>query len=354
MAYLSLSTTNLPDPVIDPAQNESPSDYFDIDTYTGTGATHERSNFTFQPDWLWIKRRSTADNHTSWDSMRGVNKVLKPNETGAEGTDATQISSFDADGFTLLSGGDVNASGQTFVAWCWKANGSGVSNTDGSITSQVSANTKAGFSVCTYTGNNTNGATFGHGLNSAPEMVIFKRRDSTGSWAVGHTDLGWDGIVILNSDNAFNTGYNTFNSVAPSSSVVTLGNTGDANEGTIVAYCFHSVEGYSKFGSYTGNGSADGPFVYTGFRPAFVMVKNASATGSWRLIDSSRSPENTSSQDATLYADLNLAEGNTSNIDFLSNGFKWISETDSDVNTSGNTYIYACFAENPFKYANAQ
>ena len=355
MAYLPLSTANLPDPAINPAQGSTPDQYFDVGIWTGDGVNGRNiaDLYGHTPDWVWIKNRSAAIDHNVADVLRGW-KELYPNLTNAEGSQ--QMNAPTNDGLSgLPASNGYNNNGNSYVSWAWKANGSGVSNTDGSITSTVSANTKSGFSICTYTGNNTNGATFGHGLNSAPEMVIFKRRDSSSSWAVGHTDLGWDGIVILNSTNAFNTGYNIFNSVAPSSSVVTLGNTGDANEGTIVAYCFHSVEGFSKFSSFVGNGSTDGPFVYTGFRPAFVMVKASSTGGEhWNIIDDKRDNFNDGNNNL-LYASLSNSEGssNPHYLDFLSNGIK-LSGNVGNWNTSGVTYIYMAFAENPFKYSNAR
>jgi len=354
MAYLSLSTANLPDPAIDPAQGSSPEDYFNTVLWSGNSTSGTEINgLEFQPDFVWLKSRNTTWNHTLQDAVRGVSNYLISNLNAAEASSSPRLTSFDSDGFTLTDNGNSNNSGDTYVAWNWKANGSGVSNTDGSITSTVSANTESGFSICTYTGNNTNGATFGHGLNSAPEMVIFKRRDSSSSWAVGHTDLGWNGILILNNTNTFNTGYNIFNSVAPSSSVVTLGNTGDANEGTIVAYCFHSVEGFSKFGSYTGNGNADGSFVYTGFRPAFLIIKATGLNEGWIMYDTKRNSYNLSSTVITAEEASGDATNVVYGIDILSNGFKcrynW-----NGVNGSGQNYIYMAFAENPFKYSNAR
>ena len=354
MAYLPLSTANLPDPVIDPAQGSTADEYFDVGLWTGDGVNGRTiaDLYGHTPDFVWIKNRTNAIDHNVADVLRGW-KELYPNLTNAEGSQ--QMNAPTNDGLSgLPNANGYNASGSTYVSWAWKANGTGVSNTDGSITSTVSANTDSGFSICTYTGNNTDGATFGHGLTSAPEMVIFKRRDSASSWAVGHTDLGWDGIVILNSTNAFNTGYNIFNSTAPSSSVVTLGNTGDANEGNIVAYCFHSVEGFSKFGSYQGNSSADGPFIYTGFRPAFVMVKRAITTssGGWAILDSKRAEYNPETD--VLLANDSIAEtSGYLTTDLLSNGFK-LRDGSGTSNNSSSTYIYMAFAEQPMKFSNAR
>ena len=348
MAYLPLSTANLPDPAIDPAQGSSPADYFGIDTYSGTGTTQERSALQFQPDWTWIKERSSTSSHHIFDAIRGATKLLKSDTTQAELTSGTSLTSFDSDGFTLGGSGAVNESGQTYVAWNWKANGSGVSNTDGSITSTVSANTESGFSIVSWTANGTND-TLGHGLVQTPEMVIVKPRSTTGNWVIATTaiDGGMDRLWLnLTSASVAET------TQAFTSSTITSWNY--SNNTTMIAYCFHSVEGFSKFGSYTGNGSADGPFVYTGFRPAFVMVKVASAAGErWQIHDTSREAYNGAI--AAQFADGALVDNTTSTyaFDILSNGFKPRTSHEGS-NYSGQTIIYMAFAENPFKYSNAR
>ena len=356
MAYLPLSTANLPDPAIDPAQGSSPQDYFDIDTYSGTSAAHERSNFTFQPDFLWLKCRNVGESHFLFNVESGVTKYLRTDSTGAETTNSAYLTSFDADGFTLGTHENINETGETYVAWAWKANGSGVSNTYGSITSTVSANTESGFSIVSYTGTGSN-ATVGHGLSSAPEMVIVKRRDSTSDWVVYHTGLPSASYrIYLNYDLAQDSGAAasaTWNDTDPTSTVFSIGTNVhvNVNTATYIAYCFHSVEGFSKFGSYTGNGSADGPFVYTGFRPAFVMIKRTDSANYWMILDDKRNTYNP--EKAGLYPNLSDAEsnfGNGTGIDFLSNGFKH-KDNSASTNASGGTYIYMAFAETPFKYS---
>ena len=354
MPYKSLSTANLPDPVIDPAQGSSPEDYFNTVLYTGDGTTdHEITGVGFQPDFVWIKPRSQAYAHGLFDAVRGTTKVLFTNNTFVEAINSGVIS-FDSDGFSVADDAGYNQSGTTHVAWNWKANGSGVSNTDGSITSTVSANTTSGFSIVSYSGNDTAGATVGHGLSQAPEVVIAKPRDKNDNWRVGHNGLtSWDYYLILNSTAAQANAANIWNDTAPSSTVFTLGDN-DGINGSLydyIAYCFHSVEGFSKFGSYTGTGSSR-QFVYTGFRPAFILCKNTSGTGNWILHDTKRDPYNLMT--ANLYTNSSSAEGNTNMVDALSNGFEVAADFFGDNNASGSTYIYMAFAENPFKYSNAR
>ncbi len=271
----------------------------------------------------------------------------------------------DLDGFSMSSGdsGTVNGSGDTYVAWNWKAGGTAVSNTDGTITSSVSANTDAGFSIVTYTGNKTRGATIGHGLGVKPDMIIMKNRQLGVSWVVWFPNLQANNQLLeLNSTGAVltNTGDPNawWNNTAPTSSVITLGDYDGINDDlNMVAYVFAEIESYSKFGSYIGNGSTDGTFVYTGFRPAFIMSKKTSGTGNWEMFDTTRDPINYSGK--YILANSSDGEGDTGTntaghiFDILSNGFK-LRNTNSDRNSSGGTYIYMAFAENPFKYANAR
>jgi hypothetical protein len=322
--------------------------------YTGTGAALSVSNavngVSFQPDFVWLKARSNAQNHTLYDAVRGTTKYLISNATTAETTNAQTLTSFNADGFSL-GNAFPNDSGYTYVAWQWKANGAGVSNTDGSITSTVSANTTAGFSVVTYTGTGAN-ATVGHGLGVAPAMVIVKGRSNARTWAVYNKNFTSAAYYIgLETTNQQLVDTTMFNSTAPTSSVFSVGTYNSASANTYVAYCWAEVAGFSKFGSYTGNGSTDGPFVYTGFRPRYIMMKRTDGTGDWWMYDTSRSASNTAS--LVLYANSSAAEISDSNVDILSNGFKLRSAT-FQPNTSGGTFIYAAFAENPFKYANAR
>jgi hypothetical protein len=291
-----------------------------------------------------------------FDAVRGVPKVLFTDGTYAEETRTNSFTSFDSDGFTVgsSSDGNTNVNTTTYVAWNWKANGAGSSNTAGTITSTVSANTTSGFSVVTYTGNGTTGATFGHGLGVTPDMIIIKKRSTgtAGNWIVYHTSTGINQYLYLNSTAAAATSSPTW---GVSSTLVTLQQPfNDYNTSTApyVAYCFDAVAGYSAFGSYTGNGSTDGPFVYTGFRPRYVMVKRfTGAGGVWEILDSSRDPYNAA--DKSLRANASDAEATgVGPIDFLSNGFK-LRGIGGQTNDSG-TYLYAAFAESPFKYALAR
>jgi hypothetical protein len=327
------------------AQINKPTDYFNTKLYTGNGTDdHAITGVGFQPDWVWIKDRDSAYNHGLFDVIRGATKILSSNATSAEAT-TEGVKSFDSDGFTLGTGAFQNNNNDDFASWNWLAGGTASSNTDGSITTQVSANTTAGFSVLTYTGNGTAGATIGHGLNQAPEAFISKVRNQTNQWHCGFAPLGWTKQIHIDTTGAA-TSSTIFNNTAPDSSVVTLGSSSGTNwsGNTFVAYCFHSVKGYSKIGSYTGNGSTDGTFVYTGFKPAFVLIK-ANAVADWYLIDNKRATYNV--MEASLKANTSDAESTTiQDMDFLSNGFKPRS-TSGSTNGSGTTYIYMAFAENP-------
>jgi len=354
--YLSLCAANLPDPAINPNAGQTPDDYFNTVLYTGNQSVRTISGVGFQPDFVWAKRRSgTAESHIWVDSVRGATKTLKCNTSNPEGTNADGITGFDADGFDLGISLEPNTTGATYVAWNWKAGGTAVSNTDGSITSSVSASPESGFSIVTYTGTGatSSGVTIGHGLGATPEMIIGKRRDSTDNWSTWHKDLGGNYGVWLDLTNGRNLnmwdGYTNFSSTVYSPPDLTYGNVSSA---TYVNYLFTSIEGYSKIGTYTGNNSTNGPFVYTGFRPAFVMIKASSTTGNWTIIDNEREGYNI--DNPFLYPNLTNAES-TSGItsDILSNGFK-LRYNSADTNASNVTYIYLAFAEQPFKYANAR
>jgi len=332
-----------------------PSDYFNVVTYTGTGSSQTIS-VGFQPDFVWIKSRSNAQDHKLTDAVRGVTKSLESNTTDAEATDTNGITAFTSTGFTVGSDSTYNTNAYTYVAWCWKANGAGSSNTAGTITSTVSANTSAGFSIVRYTGNLTAGATVGHGLGVVPSFMIIKNASVSGpDWLCYHRDLGGTRYLLLNSTNAAGTSILAFNNTAPSSSVFSVGgwDVPNGSGNTQIAYCWAEVAGYSKFGSYTGNGSTDGPMIFTGFRPKFVMIKGSSFSGeSWFMWDSSRDTFNLVNK--RLLANESNAENTDQNFgDLLSNGFK-IRNTWGGLNNSGATYVYACFAESPFKYANAR
>jgi hypothetical protein len=325
-------------------------DYFQAGTYTGNGSSLSISGLRFQPDFVWIKGRSGATDNTLYDSVRGVQKRLESNTTDAEVSSDGGITSFNSDGFTIGSLAQVNTNGATYAYWAWKANGTGVTNTAGSITSTVSANPTSGFSVVTFTGSGTSLSTVGHGLGVAPRMFIVKCRSTAGlSWYVYQKDVGNTKFLELN-EAAAPTTFNLWEDTDPTSSVFTLSNNAAVNGSgrTFVAYCFAEVAGYSRFGSYTGNGSADGPFVYCGFRPAYVLIKRSSSTGNWVTLDAKRLGYNVDNN--PLYPNLADAEGTTDLIDITSNGFK-IRSTDASVNTSSGTYIFAAFAEVPFKYS---
>jgi hypothetical protein len=325
--------------------------------YTGTGATQAVANgasgASFQPDLVWIRNRPNASGGMLLDSVRGSSVFLQTTNANSNASNSGDFVSFNSNGFSVGNNGNLaNQSGATFVGWNWKAGGTAVTNTAGSITSQVSANTTSGFSVVTYTGNGTTGATVGHGLGVAPQFIIIKQTNAADSWNCYHVSIGNGAAIFLNQTASITTASSFWNNTTPSSTVITFGNAG-TNQNNNVAYCWAPIAGYSAFGSYTGNGSADGPFVYTGFRPRFVLIKNSGATGGdWCILDTSRSSYNLSNTD--LFPNDTRAEGTLGfDIDILSNGFK-IRTSDTFSNASGQTVIYAAFAENPFKYANAR
>jgi len=347
--YLKLNTFNLPDSSI-----VDGSEYMNTVLYTGNGTSQSITGVGFEPDFVWLKETGGTSSHMLFDTIRGAGYGLKSNATSAEFNDIQTVSSINSDGFSVGNSLATNESGITHVAWCWDAGGTGVSNTDGDIASTVSANTTAGFSVVTYSGSNTVG-TVGHGLGVVPNMIIVKRRNSgTDGWQTYHSSLGNTGLLYLNSTQAVVTGVGTWQSTTPTTTkfYLEIGSGGvNASGGTYVAYCFAEVEGYSKIGSYTGNGSTDGPFVYTGFRPAFILEKNTNAAIGWLLWDTSRSSYNMVTK--YLVANTSDAEGDTAgaggpNIDILSNGFK-VRDPNAGWNQSGSTHIYMAFAENPFK-----
>ena len=356
--YLALCTKNLAT-VLSPTINDG-SQHFNTVLYTGTGATRSVTGVNFQPDWTWIKKRSNVSDHRIFDSNRGATKSLKSNATQAEGTETTALTSFDSDGFSLGTDDYTNGSGSTFASWNWKSNGGTTSsNTDGSITSTVQANTTAGFSVVTWTGNATAGATVGHGLGVKPNMIIIKNRTDAENWWVGHSGLGGSTpfasgyYLFLNSTNAVATNNTSFCNAEPTSTVFKAGGSTSADNmingsgDNMLAYCFAEIEGYSKFGSYTGNGNADGTFIYTGFRPAYIVVKRYSTAGShWITFDNKRRIYN-ANDNYLVVSDVSAEQTGYDQFDFLSNGFK-ARIADRSMNTSGANYIYMAFAENPF------
>ena len=351
--YLALCTNNLPNPAI-----ADPSEHFNTVLYSGNSSVRSITGVGFQPDWIWIKSRSNASWHALQDSSRGSLKTLFSNESEIETTYTDSVTSFDSDGFSMgddSEGGSINVSSRTYVAWNWKANaGSTSSNTDGSITSTVQANTTAGFSIVTYTGTGSN-ATIGHGLGVAPKMIICKQRNNTlaHDWIVYHESIGNTDVLQLNQDYAKGTYSVVWNNTSPTSSVFSVGTAGSVNESgkNQLAYCFAEIEGYSKFGAWVGNGSttdANRPFIYTGFRPAFVLWKDTNSATDWRIIDNKRNSYNVAN--SRLFPNSSSAENSAYSavMDFLSNGFKIRGTHTTGINTSGNSYIYMAFAENPF------
>ncbi len=326
---------------------KKPSDYFNTKLYTGNGGTQSITGVGFQPDFTWIKPRSQAEKHSLTDVVRGAGKVIQSDTTVAEFTNTDYISSFISDGFSIGSNFRVNTNSTTYASWNWKANGTGVANTAGSINSTVSANTTSGFSISKYTGTGSAGATVGHGLGVAPKMIIVKGLTYADVWIVGGDNLGgWNKEMYLNSTSAVATNNNAFNGVAPTSSVFTLGSGNGTNKSgdTYIAYCFAEKQGFSKFGSYTGNGNVDGTFVYTGFKPAFVICKQTNGTGHWIMNDTKRLGYNPCMR---LYPNLSNAEETSSGeADLLSSGFK-CRTTNDNMNGNGDTYIYMAFAEQP-------
>ena len=332
--------------------NFQPNDYFNTKLYTGTGSSNAQTGVGFQPDWIWLKNRSSSSNHHLVDAVRGITKELRSNLSNSEATDDQLITAFGSDGFTLGTSGSGNTNGDNYASWNWKANGAGSSNTDGSITSTVSASATSGFSIVKYVGTGSN-ATIGHGLGAVPSVVFVKKTSGTGDWIGYFKALGNTKNARFNTTDAADTNSTVWNSTTPTSSVFSVGTFGETNGSgdTFVAYCFAEKKGFSKFGSYIGNGNADGAFIYTGFKPALFVVKRYDSSGEyWNVLDNKRNPENPA--DDFLYWSENSAEGvKSSKIDFVSNGIK-IRGTDGAFNNSSGSYIYMCFAEEPLVASN--
>ena len=376
--FLALCTGNMViSDDIDPAQTDD--DYaggklFNVVTWSGNGSTQSITGLGFQPDVVWIKSRTNTEDHSIYDSNRGVTKRLKPNESQAQSTVSNGFTAFDSDGFSLGSATENNGSGQTYVGWCWKVNGgTTASNSDGDITSTVQASDKTGLSVVTYTGNGSQNQSIGHGLTKAPEMVWFK---NYGSASVGGIAMDW--IVALststgspfisrsgsaqtlelNTSDAIGSFYRTEGNFTPTTSTFSVPNNGNApywfnaSGGSYIAYCWHSVEGFSKFGFYEGNGNTNGAFVYTGFRPRMVFLKQIDGAAEWTVFDTARETYN--QMEDLLQWDLSNAETQLANdkIDFLSNGFKLRGAGGGRSNQSSRTYLYGAWGDVPFKYNN--
>ena len=334
---------------------DDPTAFFQTVTYTGNGATGRSitlpSDTDMQPDWVWLKSRGEAEHHQLTDSVRGVNKQLYSHLSYGEASETDRITAFNSDGFTIEDDIIVNKNTIEFVAWCWKA-GTSFSNdasstSVGSIDSAGSVNDTAGFSIVSFVGTQSNG-TIKHGLSSAPSMIILKSRDSSSHWLTGWTALGWTHAIKLNLTSAKETTHYYFNDTAPTSSVFSVGAGTESNKSgdDMIAYCFAEKKGYSKFGSYTGNGNANGTFLYTGFKPAWVMIKYTDSASDWYIYNNKINPFNVMSK--VFAANLANAEITTSRLmDFTSNGFK-NRGSGTTTNASGGNYIYMAFAENPF------
>ena len=326
-----------------------PSDYFNTLLYTGNDTDNRAiTGVGFQPDWTWIKLRNTTQQHELFDAVRGANKPISSNATDAETTATNKLKSFDSDGFTLGTSTSVNKI-YNYASWNWKANGQGSSNTDGSInTTYTSVSTTSGFSINLFTATGSAG-TIGHGLNAVPKMILVKDTNGTGSWQVYHASLGATKYLALNENIAAGTASNRWNDTTPTSSVFSIGSEWSSGK-TLIAYAFAEKKGFSKFGSYTGNGNADGSFIYTGFKPAFVIIKlYSTGAENWRMFDNKRIGYNPNNY--KLYPSLTSAEGTSDLIDLYSNGFKPRS-TSVEFNGSGNGYIYMAFAEHPLVSSN--
>ena len=344
---------------------DKPTDYFDTLLYSGTGSSNAITGLDFQPDWVSIKKRSAAGSGNVYDSVRGALKHISTNLTAAEETESSGagLTAFGSNGFTVgtepTGNGSVNQSSQTYVGWCWKAGTSVSGTTTGAGTAKTytgSVNTTSGFSIIKYTGNGTSGHTIPHNLTQKPAMIIVKKLTGD-NWTVYHDKISSDpasDYIFLNSTAVAADYVGYWNDTEPTSSVFTVGNDGgtNANNVSLIAYCFAEKQGYSKFSSYVGNGSSSsGPFIFTGFKPAFLMIKATDAVKSWMLLDNKRNPSGLSGAntvDYRLRADTSEATSdNADGMDFLSNGFKPLN-TDTSTNQSGTNYIYMAFAENPF------
>ena len=355
--FLAMCSANLPiSDDIDPAQTDTafPQKNFNPVLYTGNGSDgHAITGVGFQPDLVWLKKRSAAASHQLYDSNRGTGKLISSDDTAAEASYSTVLQSFDSDGFTLGTSAAINGSSATMVGWCWRANGgTTASNSDGSTTSTVQANQAAGFSIVTYTGTGS-GTTIGHGLGAVPKWIIVRNRSSVKNWACYHIDDNNSGTraILLNTGGVDNAA-SYWNSTQPTSSVFSIGGATEVNESSsnIVAYCWADVEGFQKFGKYEGNGNSDGPFVHLGFRPRLLVLKRTTSSGFFNVFDGTRKTFN-SSTNPYLVWNNNDSEANGVPIDFLSNGFK-VRSSGSGVNSSGNTMIYMAWGDVPFKYNN--
>jgi len=332
---------------------DDPTIYFNTVLYTGNASTQSITGVNFSPSFVWIKSRNDTNSHYLFDVIRGVHEPLIADATTAEVADTNTVTSFDSDGFSIGNNTGINGSSDTEVAWNWKAGTSFTNDASstgvGTIDSTGSINTTAGFSIISYTGTGSN-ATVGHGLDAEAKCIIFKDRDTASDWRMYHVGVGNTGALTLNNTNATQTNSVFFQDTTPTSTVFSLGTGTDVNNtNSFIAYCFAEKKGFSKFGSYTGNGNADGTFIYTGFKPAFILQKRTDSTSNWHIFDNKR--ETFNPQQRYLLPNTYDVEGNAGSWDFLSNGFK-IRSSEAWQNNSGGTFIYMAFAESPFTNSN--
>ena len=328
---------------------ETASQGMDVLTYTGNGSTQSITGLNFQPDFVWLKKTSASADHYLYDVVRGANNRLYSNTTGAESTSSTGLTAFNSDGFTVGSANDVNQSSNTYVAWAWKAGGTASSNSNGTITSSVSANQTYGFSIVSYNGDNNAGDTVGHGLGSAPKWILVKNRDDAFNWYVYHHELGATKYLRLDTTATEITGSGAWNNTAPTSTVFSLGQDNNVNDGNkdYIAYCWSEIPGFSKFGSYIGNGSSTGPVVTTGFKPKYLLIKSSTVSGAaWYLWDSVRDTSNPRDKVIQINTDGQQDSGAGYNINFNNDGFQIVSASDS-WNRNNDTFLYMAFADKP-------
>ena len=329
---------------------DDPLDYFETILYTGNGSSQNIGGLDFQPDWVWIKSRSLVKDHDLYDSVRGADFPLESNTNVAEQDAGGQgLTSFRSDGFAIGNRSTINSSSATQVSWNWKASNTTVTNASVGISNTQSVNDTAGISILTYQGNGSNTGT-AHGLSVKPDLVIWKNRDQTDDWVVFHRAINTNGrqYIILNSTGAEQSSATIFQQIAPDNNAIYFGGNDltNASGEDYIVYAFRSIKGFSKFGSYTGNGNAAGTFVYTGFKPAWIMYKNTESAANWEITDNKRAGYNFAN--ARLLANTSGAEDTGPRIDILSNGFKHRSSGNPESNKSGEVYIYMAFAENPF------
>ena len=323
--------------------------FFNTKLYTGNATSRTISGIGFQPDWVWGKSRTNTENHSLFDAVRGVGLDIKSDATNAQASNSG-VTAFNSDGYVIGSADSLNSNSQNFVTWNWKANGSGSSNTDGSInTTKTSANTTSGFSLISYSGNGSSGASIGHGLGVVPAVVLVKRLNATSDWVMYHKNMNTGNaaqyFAVLNTTAARSSSAGIWYDTTPTSSLFYVGDDGATNDngGTYVAYCFAEVQGFSKMSTFTG--TANPGFIYTGFKPAFVMLKRVNTTGNWNMLDNKRA--NSFNPQDPLYANANTAEQTSDDYDLVSNGFVIRNASGGGGGDSGG-YIYLAFAENPF------